>query len=493
MPIPKSTWRQLYRSIYNQTCILILGPKMATFRVNDNEEMLLEGFSKQLAEELDTKGISYEKTQRNDLAYTALRWQKGARLSSSMLREEYCSFFQANAMFSPEAYKELAKLPFFLVVNTNAEEYMLQAFQRTGKEANQLHYNYQRNQTPLIPKMSTEQPLIYNLFGDIKDPESLVITKEDEVEFINNLLKNQSTLPTEVLQHFNKKKTYLFLGFDANTWHLPLLFRSLRLQTEKEISFYLHQQQLNTSTKDFYTDSFDFQFISEKLKDFSINLNKGYQTWLQTQTPAVVQQKKLVPIDKPQTGIGGKVNILMLTANPKGTTALELNEEINAVEEAHQKGTQRSKFFFKPILNTKKEQLLDVLLTQSPQIVHFSGHGTGRAGLIFYGENGEADMVQGQKLARLFSRFSNQISCIVLNACYSEVQAQTIAQHIPNVIGADNAIGDPLAIRFTEGFYAALFAGRSYLDAYNMAIDNIGLSNFPAGGRPVFYQNGQKH
>jgi hypothetical protein len=43
------------------------------------------------------------------------------------------------------------------------------------------------------------------------------------------------------------------------------------------------------------------------------------------------------------------------------------------------------------------------------------------------------------------------------------------------------------------GFYTALFAGKSYEQAYNMAMAHIGLQNFPPGGRPVFYKNGTKY
>jgi CHAT domain len=84
-----------------------------------------------------------------------------------------------------------------------------------------------------------------------------------------------------------------------------------------------------------------------------------------------------------------------------------------------------------------------------PQIVHFSGHGIGGinieegiatrkfinknanlplAGLVFEDETGQSQVVSGQALAKLFKLFNKQVECVVLNACYSEVQAQAIVQ-----------------------------------------------------------------
>lgn len=475
---------------------MILGPHIATFDGIDGEAQLLRAFSQQLVEELRFSNIGFDESQIPDLAYTSLRWMKGRRMSSNSLREEMRSFFDQSVGRVPKIYRHLAELPFFLVINTSPDAYMEQAFARAGKTATALHYNYQRNQVPLVPEMSVEEPILFNLFGSIEDLESLVITKEDQVDFINNLLKNVSTLPSELLQHFDEQKTYLFLGFDADDWHLPLLFHSLRLHEAKDMSFYLHEDQLSIATRDFYIDSFDFQFVPNASVSFAKELLEGYQKWKEGQEQEVEAEKAPAAtpyIAKPQPGVSGRVNLLMMTSNPKDTAALELNDEIDVVEESLAKASERRSFFFKPILNTRKERLLELLLRHKPQIVHFSGHGLDVEGLVFYGSHGQSDGVGSAELAGLFKEFTDQISCVVLNACYSETQAQVIAQHIPNVIGSDSAIGDQLAIRFTEGFYTALFAGKNYEQAYNMAMAHVGLQQFPPGGRPVFYKNGEKY
>lgn len=59
---------------------------------------------------------------------------------------------------------------------------------------------------------------------------------------------------------------------------------------------------------------------------------------------------------------------------------------------------------------------------------------------------GNSKLVDWAALAGLFALFAEDIRCVVLNGCYSEVQARAIAQHIPYVIGMNKAIRDKAAI-----------------------------------------------
>ena len=58
------------------------------------------------------------------------------------------------------------------------------------------------------------------------------------------------------------------------------------------------------------------------------------------------------------------------------------------------------------------------------------------------------DRVSTEALAGLFALFASSVECVVLNACYSAVQAEAIAEHIPHVIGMSQAISDQAAMEF---------------------------------------------
>jgi len=125
------------------------------------------------------------------------------------------------------------------------------------------------------------------------------------------------------------------------------------------------------------------------------------------------------------------------------------------------------------------------LLKEEPQIVHFCGHGAGEKGLVLENDLGHAQLVTTESLAELFKLFQAQIECVVLNACYSEIQAKAIYESIPCVIGMKQAIGDQAAISFSIGFYDALGSGRAYLDAYAFGCNAINLQGLSESLTPV--------
>jgi hypothetical protein len=178
--------------------------------------------------------------------------------------------------------------------------------------------------------------------------------------------------------------------------------------------------------------------------------------------------------------------ILILAANPQGTKPLRLDEEVREIDAGLQRAKQRDQFVLEQKWAVRPRDIQRAMLDINPQIVHFSGHGTGDEGLVFEDETGQAKLVDGEALAGLFDLFADQVECVVLNGCYSEVQALAIAQHINYVIGMKKAIGDRSAIEFAVGFYDALGAGKSVEFAYKFGCAAIRLAGIPEQLTPIF-------
>ncbi|NJM71330.1 MAG: CHAT domain-containing protein [Scytonema sp. RU_4_4] len=187
--------------------------------------------------------------------------------------------------------------------------------------------------------------------------------------------------------------------------------------------------------------------------------------------------------------------ILILAANPKGTTPLRLDEEVREIDAGLQRAKQREKFVLEQKWAVRPRDIQRAMLDINPQIIHFSGHGTGDEGLVFEDETGSAKLVDGEALAGLFDLFADQVECIVLNGCYSQAQADAIAQHINYVIGMSKAIGDRAAIEFAVGFYDALGAGKPVEFAYKFGCAAIRLAGIPEQLTPTLKKkpfNGSK-
>jgi hypothetical protein len=169
--------------------------------------------------------------------------------------------------------------------------------------------------------------------------------------------------------------------------------------------------------------------------------------------------------------------ILILSANPKTTPRLRLDEEVREIEEGLLRSKQRGQFEIKARLAVRLRDIRRALLDHKPQIVHFTGHGK-EDGLIVEDEMRLAVPISAKALAGLFELFSSQVECVVLNACYSAQQAAAIKKHIDYVIGMRKEIKDSAAIEFAVGFYDALGAGRSVEEAFKFGCNAI-LQKFP--------------
>ena len=78
----------------------------------------------------------------------------------------------------------------------------------------------------------------------------------------------------------------------------------------------------------------------------------------------------------------------------------------------------------------------------------------------------------------------DNIRCVVLNACYSEGQAEAIAQHIDCVVGMSRAISDPAAMGFATAFYQALGYGRDVKTAFDLGCAQIDLESLGEQNTP---------
>ncbi|GAB1543772.1 hypothetical protein NUACC21_64480 [Scytonema sp. NUACC21] len=178
--------------------------------------------------------------------------------------------------------------------------------------------------------------------------------------------------------------------------------------------------------------------------------------------------------------------ILILSANPKNTNKLRLDEEVREIQAGLERAKTIEQFELITRWAVRIEDLYRALLDYQPQIVHFSGHGVGSDGLALENNSGLVQLVSTQSLAGLFELFKETIECVFLNACYSETQADAIHQHINYVVGMTQTIGDRSAIDFAKGFYDALGAGKSYEFAYKFGCSAIALQGISEWETPVF-------
>lgn len=182
--------------------------------------------------------------------------------------------------------------------------------------------------------------------------------------------------------------------------------------------------------------------------------------------------------------------ILILAANPKSTSRLRLDEEVREIDEGLRRASKREQFRLEQKWAVRQRDFYRAILDYQPQIVHFSGHGTGIDGIVLEDETEQLVQVNASALASMFKLFATKgVECVLLNACYSEVQAKAISQHVNYVIGMNKTVGDKAAIAFSVAFYDALASGEEMEFAYELGCSI--LINYLEQQTPVLLKKDQ--
>jgi len=134
------------------------------------------------------------------------------------------------------ALRMLAALPFPIIITTNYDRLfdtaIGDAVALDGRRKMPLIriYDPTRNgppeEVPVDPK--EEKPILLKLHGDIDKPESIVITEEDYITFVQRMADPHLHPIHEYIRVRMRAWPFLFIGYSLKDYNLRLLFRTLR-------------------------------------------------------------------------------------------------------------------------------------------------------------------------------------------------------------------------------------------------------------------------
>jgi hypothetical protein len=128
-----------------------------------------------------------------------------------------------------------------------------------------------------IEHISSSNPLIYNVFGNIKDEESLVMTHNELFEYFESLFA-QRGIPSALKNTLYNTKQFLFVGVPFDRWYFQVLLRLLNIRRDfNKIQSFAASQTDKEEVLTFCRDQFNMNFVHKNLHDFVDTLLKKCQ------------------------------------------------------------------------------------------------------------------------------------------------------------------------------------------------------------------------
>ena len=138
-----------------------------------------------------------------------------------------------------EPHSVLAGLPLPVVITTNYDDFMMQAFKWKLKDARREICRWQdvlQHVDSIFEKEpdykpTPANPLVFHLHGSLDVSESLVLTEDDYLTFLANMAASRDLLP-EVVQQAFAASSFLFIGYRLGDWNFRVIFQTLRARQQ---------------------------------------------------------------------------------------------------------------------------------------------------------------------------------------------------------------------------------------------------------------------
>ncbi|OQY03643.1 MAG: hypothetical protein B6I20_04545 [Bacteroidetes bacterium 4572_117] len=161
----------------------------------------------------------------------------------------------------------------------------------------------------------------------------------------------------------------------------------------------------------------------------------------------------------------------MIFSTPKSEDTLRFNDEVKIVTDK----LSYSKLFLleSPKYKVENIEIAPNIITEEPNIVHFSLHGKKNKGLVFSDRYENASIVNLIEFKNTLDILGGaKIDCFIFNVCHSNEFAKLASTYATYAIGMNDLINEPdAAVAFSEGFYSMLKVVDNIETAFRAAVN----------------------
>ena len=254
-------WNFIIDKIKKEKCVLLLGPELCLPKDG-------KSFDELLLEQLQTKDKNKQLSYYERDGFFLFKNEEEKMHFGYQMEQLY------KASCGEEIYNTIAKLPFHLIISATPDLNLKRVFEKNNTPHNFAFYD--KTATPdEVAEPSKEEPLIYNLLGNVEKWDSLILTYDDLFDFLSEIMGDRE-LPTNLKNALKEADSLIFLGFKFEKWYVQLLLRILKLQMGK--TKYAYNKAIDYDTQCFCIEQFKLKFIDDNLHQFLDDLYQKCDT-----------------------------------------------------------------------------------------------------------------------------------------------------------------------------------------------------------------------
>jgi len=232
--------RAIGKAISQGKCLVILGPHL----LDKSESSVNDQLNSFLEIELNDPEYYYSKDGFFGFGST------DREFAISSLMEEFYEKLEPN-----EAYENISKIPFSLIINTAPDKTLNKAFEKEGRP---FDFDYYNMIDPSKTTQNSNPTLIYNLYGDYTDIDSMVLTFQDFFKYLESIISNEGEM--KIMTKIKKAKAVIFFGFSFDKWNFQLLLSMMQLNAGMKSSGEIPEDAV---MKNFYVEEFKIKFLDD--------------------------------------------------------------------------------------------------------------------------------------------------------------------------------------------------------------------------------------
>ncbi|TAK43019.1 MAG: hypothetical protein EPO28_06545 [Saprospiraceae bacterium] len=250
-PLAQLDWDDVLDTLDNQKCVLFLGAGAYAAPGGGSIENALCQWLK--AGQSDHPHIR----MYNPDGFFLFRKSRFKRKVIADIGEFYSQPFpETEAQFA-----RIARTPFSMIFTLTPDNILARTFDSLGYDYQPDFYFHHRKAAEKFERPSKKKPLIYNLLGNIEEPESLLLTHTDFFDYLESVFIGNSMNP-ELKDELERAERYIFLGLPYEKWYFQLLLRVLSLHSDKlkEVERLALKEFENPHLNELFAEEFKIQF-----------------------------------------------------------------------------------------------------------------------------------------------------------------------------------------------------------------------------------------